>query len=279
MQHMILTSKRSAFQAKGPFATAIQNRSLTIELSKREVLGRYRGASFGLLWSLISPFLMLAVYTFAFGGVLKSRWPQNDAGHHSFALILFMGLIVHGFFAECMNRSPQLIVGNSNYVKRVIFPLEILPWPMVLSALFHLAMNLLAFIVLQIVLDGRVGWTVVLFPLTIAPLVLLSLGVSWALAALGVYFRDISQITGVLTTALLFTSTAIMPMTAVGPNVQWIFRLNPLTFIIDQSREVALWGRLPDWSGLGLYGIGALVVTYMGYSAFVATRRGFADVL
>jgi len=276
---MISTSKRAAFQAKGPFATAIQNRSLTIELSKREILGRYRGASFGLLWSLISPFLMLAVYTFAFGNILKSRWPQTGQEHHSFALILFMGLIVHGFFAECMNRSPQLIVGNSNYVKRVIFPLEILPWPMVLSALFHLMMNLLAFIVLQIVLDSQVNWTIVLFPVVIAPLVLLALGVAWALAALGVYFRDISQITGVLTTALLFTSTAIMPMSAVGLREQWIFQLNPLTFIIDQSREVALWGHLPDWSGLGLYGIAALIVAYMGYSAFMATRKGFADVL
>jgi lipopolysaccharide transport system permease protein len=276
---MISTSKRAAFQAKGPFATAIQNRSLTIELSKREILGRYRGASFGLLWSLISPFLMLAVYTFAFGNILKSRWPQTGHEHHSFALILFMGLIVHGFFAECMNRSPQLIVGNSNYVKRVIFPLEILPWPMVLSALFHLMMNLLAFIVLQIVLDSQVNWTIVLFPVVIAPLVLLALGVAWALAALGVYFRDISQITGVLTTALLFTSTAIMPMSAVGLREQWIFQLNPLTFIIDQSREVALWGHLPDWSGLGLYGIAALIVAYMGYSAFMATRKGFADVL
>jgi lipopolysaccharide transport system permease protein len=276
---MTSISKSALLQAKGPFATILRNRSLTFELSKREILGRYRGASFGLLWSLISPFLMLGVYTFAFGNILKSRWPQTGDEHHSFALILFMGLIIHGFFAECINRSPQLIVGNANYVKRVVFPLEILPWPMVFSALFHFAMNLLAFVILQIFLDGRVSWTIVLVPITMAPLVLLALGASWALAALGVYFRDVSQITGVLTTALLFTSTAIMPITAVGPREQWIFRLNPLTFIIDQSREVALWGQLPDWSGLGLYAIGALFVTYIGYSAFAATRRGFADVL
>lgn len=276
---MISASKRVAFQAKGPFVTLIQNWSLTFELSKREVLGRYRGASFGLLWSLISPFLMLAVYTFAFGNILRSRWPQIGRDHHSFALILFMGLIIHGFFAECMNRSPTLIVGNANYVKRVIFPLEILPWPMTLSALFHLMMNLFAFVVLQLIADGQVYWTIVLFPLVIAPLVLLSLGVSWALAALGVYFRDINQITGVLTTALLFTSTAIMPLSAVSINNQWIFRLNPLSFIIDQCRAVALWGLTPDWTGLSLYGLCALIVAYMGYGAFAATRKGFADVL
>jgi lipopolysaccharide transport system permease protein len=178
-----------------------------------------------------------------------------------------------------MNRSPALIVGNSNYVKRVIFPLEILPWPMTISALFHLMMNLLAFLVLQLIVDGHIYWTIVFFPLVIAPLILLSLGVSWALAALGVYFRDISQITGVLTTALLFTSTAIMPLSAVSPQNQWIFRLNPLSFIIDQCRVVALWGLAPDWMGLSQYGVCALVATYMGYSAFAATRKGFADVL
>lgn len=276
---MKFTSKRIAARDKGPFMTAIKHRSLTIELAKREVLGRYRGASFGLLWSLISPFLMLAVYTLAFGSILKSRWPQVDQGHQSFSLILFVGLVVHGYFSECINRSPILIVGNPNYVKRVIFPLDILPWPMILSALFHLMANLLVFAVLQFFITGQLSWTIMLFPVVILPLVLLSLGVAWGLAALGVYFRDISQITGVLSTALMFTSTVIMPVTAVSPNVRWLFELNPLSFIIDQSREVALWGHLPDWAGLGLYGVVALAVAYIGYGAFVLTQRGFADVL
>jgi lipopolysaccharide transport system permease protein len=113
----------------------------------------------------------------------------------------------------------------------------------------------------------------------IAPLFVLALGVAWGLAALGVYFRDISQMTGVLATALLFTSSAIVPLSAVGPEVRWIFEINPLTFIIDQVRAVALWGQLPDWSGLGLYAVASVIVAYMGFSAFASTRRGFADVL
>jgi lipopolysaccharide transport system permease protein len=263
----------------GLIASALANRSLIAELTRREIHGKYRGASFGMLWAFISPFLMLAVYSLAFGNILKSRWPQTGEGAHSFALILFVGLIVHGFLGECISRAPQLVTQNPNYVKRVVFPLEVLPWPLVLSALFILFTNLGAFIVLQLAVDHRFVWQVLLFPVTVAPLVILSLGVSWWLAALGVYFRDIGQVTSVVVTALLFTSTAIMPMSAVSPGARWMFYLNPLSYIIDQSRAVALWGLLPDWWGLSIYACCALAFTYLGYSVFMVTKRGFADVL
>jgi lipopolysaccharide transport system permease protein len=263
----------------GLFTAALTHRSLIAELTRRDIHGKYRGANFGMLWALISPFLMLAVYSLAFGNILRSRWPQTGDGSHSFALILFIGLIIHGFFAECISRAPQLVVENPNYVKRVIFPLQILPWPMVLSALFHLFTNLIAFVILQAVVDHHFVWQVLLFPFTVAPLAILALGASWWLAALGVYFRDIGQVTGVLVTALLFTSTAIMPLSAVSPSVRWLFELNPLSFIIDQSREVTLWGRFPDWMGLGLYALAALVFAYFGYWIFLMTKRGFADVI
>jgi lipopolysaccharide transport system permease protein len=262
-----------------PIVTASTHRSLIIELARREIHGRYRGANFGLLWAIISPFLMLAVYAMAFGSILKSRWPQAADGGHSFTLILFIGLIIHGFFAECISRSPQLVTGNANYVKRVVFPLEILPWPMILSALFHLFTNLIAFVILELAIDRQFSWQIVFFPLTVLPLVVLSFGVAWWLAAIGVYFRDISQITSVLVTALLFTSTAIMPISAVSPSIRWIFELNPLSFIINQSREVALWGHLPNWEGLGVYMVVALIFTYLGYVFFATVRRGFADVI
>ncbi|MEI7037517.1 ABC transporter permease [Fulvimonas yonginensis] len=264
---------------QGLVATVVAHRSLVAELTRREIHGKYRGANFGMLWALFSPFLMLAVYSLAFGNILKSRWPQIGEGAHSFALILFIGLIIHGFFGECISRAPQLVVQNPNYVKRVVFPLEVLPWPMVLSALFHLFTNLAAFIVLQALVDHRFEWQVLLFPFTVAPLAILALGVSWWLAALGVYLRDIGQVTSVLVTALLFTSTAIMPLSAVSPSVRWMFNLNPLSFIIDQSRGIALWGQMPDWWGLGVYALAALAFTYLGYWVFLVTKRGFADVL
>jgi lipopolysaccharide transport system permease protein len=230
-----------------------------------------------MLWSLFTPFMMLGVYTFAFGGLMKSRWP--DSAGHSFALILFIGLIIHGFFSECITRAPALVVGNTSYVKRVIFPLEILPWPMMLSALFHLIANFLVSLLLGICLNGRVPVQGFLFPVVILPLVFLAVGLSWFLAAIGVYFRDIMQVVNVISAVLLFTSSAIMPIQAVPPKYRFIFLGNPLTFIIDQAREVVLWGRWPNWEGLLLYGFISLLVMYLGYGFFRLTRRGFADVI
>ena len=263
----------------GPFSALSKHWSLTLELTKRDVLGRYRGSSFGLLWSLISPFFMLLVYSFAFGFVMKARWPQSENGEAHYSVILFVGLIVHGFFAECLNRSPFLITGNVNFVKRVIFPLEILPWPMMISALFHAFMNTIVFLLLHALLDHSLVWTTLLLPVVLFPLVLLSLGVSWLFAAIGVYLRDIGQITGVLSTAMLFLSSAMFPLDALPQQYRWLLVMNPLTFIIDQAREVMLWGKFPDWIGLGVYTAFALVAMYLGYGVFRLTRRGFADVV
>lgn len=262
-----------------PFAALADHRSLTVELARRDILGRYRGASFGLLWSLISPFLMLMIYTFAFGTVMGGRWPQVEEGDTSFSIILFAALIVHGFFSECLVKSPTLITANPNFVKRVIFPIDILPWPLVLSALFHTCTTLLVFLVLRLVMDGQVAWTTVFFPLVMLPLVVLCLAMSWFLAALGVYLRDITQVTPLLSLALLFLSTAMMPLSSVPQDYRWIFMLNPLSFIIDQSRAVLLWGELPDWQGLGIYLAVALALVYAARYFFATTRRGFADVL
>lgn len=262
-----------------PFSALTKYRSITFELAKRDVLGRYRGSSFGLLWSLISPFLMLSVYSFAFGFVMKAKWPQVAGGEHHFSIILFIGLIIHGLFSECLIRAPTLITGNPSFVKRVVFPLEILPWPPVYSALFHAGMNLLVFVLLRLVMEGTFDWTIVLMPVVLVPLVMITLGVSWIFAALGVYLRDISQITGVLSTALLFISSAMIPVQQLPASYQALFRLNPLTFLIDQARAVALWGKMPDWIGLGVYSLGGLFLMYIGYGWFMATKKGFADVL
>ncbi|HEL3196722.1 TPA: ABC transporter permease [Stenotrophomonas maltophilia] len=263
----------------GPFSALGVHRSLTREMTLRDIRGRYRGASFGLLWSLISPFMMLCVYTLAFGYILKSRWPGASGNMGEFAMILFAGLIVHGFFAEVLTRSPNLIVGNSNLVKRIIFPLHLLPWTAVLSALFHLAANTVVYLVISTLLLRDPHWTVVLLPLVMLPLVMLAVGVSWILSALGVYLRDVGQVMGVVSTAMLFLSSAIIPVSTLPAQFQFVFRINPLTFIIDQVREVAFWGRLPDWSGLGLYALMALAVMYLGFAFFEKARRGFADVL
>ena len=274
-----MPSSRIARLLTGPVTSPLAHRSLIWELAKREVMGRYRGASFGMLWSLISPFMLLAVYSFAFGSVMKGRWPAQGGQEHSFTLVLFIGLIIHGFLSEVVMRGPLLVTGNPSYVKRVIFPLDILPWPMILSALFHLLTNFVVFLALRLAMEHTLDWTVVLFPVVVLPLVILCFGVSWLLAALGVYVRDITQVTSVLSTALLFTSSAVMPMDSVAPALRPLFLLNPLTIIIDQARNVALWHMMPDWTLLGIYMVVSLAVAFLGFTWFVATRRGFADVL
>lgn len=263
----------------GLFSAFGAHRGLSLELTRREVQGRYRGASFGMLWSLISPFLMLCVYTLVFGVINKSQWPGSTGGRSEFALIIFVALIVHGMFAECFGRAPMLVLGNPNFVKRVVFPLEILPWPMLGSALFHALANVVVLMAMELVVGHGVPWTIVLFPLVLLPLTLMLAGLSWLLASLGVYFRDISQMVGVITNLFLFLSSAFVPVNQLPEDLRFWFHLNPLTFLIDQGRAVALFGELPDFANLALFTLGGLAFAWLGHAWFQRTRAGFADVL
>ncbi len=253
--------------------------TLLWELTKREILGRYRGTQMGMLWALITPFFMLLIYTLAFGYILKSRWPGAGGSYSDFAMILFAGLVIHSFFAECFVRASGVIVGNANYVKKVVFPLQTLVWSMVFSALFHLLINFIVLILMRLILHGGIPWTVLLAPIVFIPLLLLTTGVSLILAALGVYLRDIGQFANVVATAMLFLSSAIVPIDSVPGHVRWVFMINPLTFAINQCRDVVLWGRGLDWGGLGWYAMIAVAVLAIGCFVFEKTRKGFADVL
>lgn len=256
-----------------------RNRGLISQLTRREVISRYRGSVVGLAWSFFNPLLMLAVYTFFFSVVFKARWGGEGAGKAEFAVFLFSGILVHGLFAECINRAPTLILGNVNYVKRVVFPLEVLPWVAMGAALFHTAVSLVVLLLAQLALGQDLGATTLLFPLVLLPLVLMTMGIAWMLAAVGVFFRDIGQITAVLTTILLFLSPVFYPINAMpDPYRSWI-AYNPLTFIIEQTRSVLLLDRAPDWAGIAQYSLVALVVAALGFWMFQKMRRGFADVL
>lgn len=255
------------------------HRYLAYQLSKREVIGRYRGSIAGLAWSFFNPLLMLAVYTFVFSVIFKARWGELDGGKGSFAIVLFVGVLVHGIFSECLNRAPTLILSNTNYVKRVLFPLEILPSVAMGSALFHAAISLVVLLLAQLFVMGAVPWTALFLPLILVPLVLATLGLAWIIAAFGVYLRDIGQITVVITTVALFLSPVFYPVDALPEEYRLLLLINPLTFIIEQAREVMIWGRSPDWIGLGLYLAASLVMAWGGFWLFQKMRRGFADVL
>lgn len=255
------------------------HRDLIVQMTRREVVGRYKGSSMGLLWSLLNPVFMLVVYSFVFSVVFKARWSGGAESHTQFAVVLFAGMIVHGLFAEVLNRAPSIILANANYVKKVVFPLEILSVVSLGSALFHALVSLLVLLVAFAILNGLVHWTAVFVPLVLMPLMILSLGFGWILSSLGVFVRDIEQVIGVLTTVLLFLSPVFFPISAVPEPLRVWLHLNPLTFFIGQTREVLIWGHLPDWQGLALYFIGATSFAWLGFFWFQKTRKGFSDVL
>jgi len=261
-------------------ASVWRNRSLIFQMTKREVLGRYRGSIMGLAWSFFNPVLMLAVYTFVFSVVFKTRWDTGNANSKAaFAIILFVGLIVHGLFAECINRAPSLVLSNPNYVKKVVFPLEILPCVAMGSAVFHGGISLAVMLMAQLASYGSVPWTVVLIPFVILPLLFATLGTAWFLSSLGVYLRDIGQAIGIVTSILLFLSPIFYPASAVPVTFQPLLYMNPLTFIIEQARDVIIVGKLPSWSGLATYGLCSLLIAWAGFAWFQKTRKGFADVV
>lgn len=259
-----------------------RNRQLIRQMTWREVLGRYRGSLLGLAWSFFNPVLMLIVYTFVFSGIFKARWDGPDgaqASHTQFALVLFVGLIVHGLFAESLNRAPGLVLGNANYVKKVVFPLEILPVVTIGAALFHSLVSIGVLLAAFALLNGFLHWTVVLAPLVLAPLVVMALGCAWFLASLGVFVRDVGQTIGIVTTVMMFMAPVFYPMSALPEAFRRWMLVNPLTLVIEQAREVLIWGRTPDWQGLLLYWAAAIGMAWMGFVWFQKTRKGFADVL
>jgi lipopolysaccharide transport system permease protein len=257
-----------------------RNRQLIVQMSKREVVGRYQGSALGLVWSFLNPVFMLAVYTFVFSVVFKARWGVGgEESKTQFAVVLFVGMIVHGLFAEVLNRAPGLILSNVNYVKKVVFPLEILPVISMGAALFHSLISLGVLLIAFVLFNGYLHWTAVLAPLVVLPLVVLTLGLAWMLASLGVFLRDVGQTIGITTTVLLFLAPVFYPVTALPEEMRPWIMANPLTFIIEQAREVLIWGRVPDWIGLGTYTVAAMAITWSGYAWFQMTRKGFADVL
>jgi len=264
---------------KGIFTSLVKYQSLIRQLAKREVSSRYRGSVMGFFWTLLNPLLMLTIYTFIFGYVFKARWGDMNLGDGGFALTLFCGLIVHGVFAECINRAPTLISSNVNYVKKVVFPVEILPWVTIYAAFFHALMSFLVLLIFSLIVNGNIPITALWLPVVLAPYVIFLVGCLWLFSALGVYLSDIQQLMGVMTTALLFLSPVFYPISALPEILQgWIY-LNPLTLIMEQSREVLLWGHSPDFKLLFLYSIVALTIAIFGFVLFQKSRRGFADVL
>ena len=258
------------------FADIGRNRYLLGQLIKRDVLLRYRGAMFGVLWIFLSPLIMLAIFAFIFGHIFQARWPQQDTGI-PFWLLLYSGLIAFNVFAETVSRAPTSVRGYPSFVKKIIFPVNILPVVPLGAALVHGGFN---YIILLAVLawTGHLHTSVLLFPLLIIPVLLLALGLSWFLAAWGVFIKDMSQIVPVFVQMLLFLSPVFYPVDAVPVALRPFYQYNPIGVVIETSRA-AIIGQLIEWGAWGIAFGFCLIAAILGYAFFQHNRDEFADAL
>lgn len=256
---------------------SLAQRELIGAMVRRELAARYRGTALGWLWALAQPLVSLAIYTVVFGLILKVRWSQAD-DPLSFALVLFAGLMVYSFVADVLGRAPTLVVANPNFVKRVVFPLQVLVWQGVGAAAFQWAMNLLMWLCFYAVLQQQAHSSWLWLPVLVLPLLAFALGLGLALAALGVFLRDLAQAMTPLLALLLYLSPVFYSAAMVPPALAALMRWNPLALIIEPWRA-ALFGQLVVWTDVGLFSLWALGALALGAWLFERTRSGFADVL
>jgi lipopolysaccharide transport system permease protein len=254
--------------------------NLLRQLIVQEVRGKYLGSVLGLLWLVLIPLFTLALYTVVFGMFMKARWGAHHAGGTSlFSLVLFPGLLVFNYFAECINRAPSLVIANPNYVKKVVFPLPLLGIVPVISALLQFFVGLLVWCALSLCMGQHISWRMVLLPILFLPFVALVQGIVWILAALGVYARDLVSITPIATQVLMFLSPVLYPIENVPERFRWIFSANPLTFVVEQTRAILLTMEPFPWAAWAVYSLAGLACAFLGFKVFRALRPGFADVI
>ncbi len=254
----------------------LRNRYLLTQLIKRDVLLKYRGAFFGVLWAFLNPLIQLAIFAFVFGQIFQARWPQQPDGM-PFWLMLYAGLIVFNLFGETVGRAPTTVRGYPAYVKKIIFPVEILPLVPLGNALVHAAFN---FLILCAALAwvGHLESRILLLPPLIVPVLLLAMGCAWFLAAWGVFIKDMSQIVPLFVQMLLFLSPVFYPASAVPAALRPLYALNPLGVVVEAARATLL-GQPVVWSGwLGALTAG-LAAALLGMMFFTHARDEFADAL
>jgi lipopolysaccharide transport system permease protein len=258
--------------------TIARYRDLIAQLVRREFHIRFRGAILGTLWAIISPMITVLMYAFVFGIIFHSRWGDEEVPQ-SFLIIVLLGMCIHGVLAEALSRAPSAIVGQPGYVKKVVFPLEILPIVVTMNSAFNAIITLIIVLIAAIITNGWIPLTVLLLPIVILPYVVLITGIVLFVSSIGVYIRDMSQITGVVTTLALFLAPIFYPLSAVPEHYRFLLYLNPVTVIVENAREVTLYGHEPYWPALLIYTLVACVIFWLGYCWFQKSRNGFADVI
>jgi lipopolysaccharide transport system permease protein len=261
------------------FGSALRHRQLIWRLAVREFEAQFRGSVLGRFWAALAPLLLLSMYTYVFGVVMEAHWPGAGGNTLHVALLYFVGLVFFNFYFECINRAPSLLLENVAYIKKVVFPLDILAWTSLVSALLRLAFSVAILIVFFLVIDGVPPLSALALPVITAPLVLIALGLTWFLSALGVYLRDIRSAMVVIAPATLFMSPVFYPLSTVPQPVRAVLYANPLSFVIESARGALFDGHWPSLLGFGIYSLIACVFAWLGRSWFMSVRGGFADVV
>lgn len=271
-----------SFNPLAVFTSAWRHRALLYRLARREVEARYRGAMLGILWSLLIPLFMLGVYTLVFSGIFHSTWDIPPGGKGNYFLVLFMGLILNNFFGDCIGRAPGIMLGNVSYIKRIVFPLEILSTVAILSAAFDLVISIAVLMAIYVATLGTPLLMALLLPIVVFPFLLMTLGMVWFLSSLGVYLRDLRQIIGVVLAALPFLSTVFYPMSVFARFPQackTALYFNPLTIPVVQARQVVFFNQIPSWKLWLAYAVCSYIFASAGLAWFKYSQKGFADVV
>jgi lipopolysaccharide transport system permease protein len=259
-----------------------RHRQLISQLLRRDLTQRYRGSFLGILWSLLIPLSTLAIYTFVFAIVIKARWRPlaETTSSAEFALALFAGLVPFSVLAEVLTRAPGLVLAVPGYVKKVVFPLEVLPVVTLLSALVHSIFGLGILVLSSAMVLGHLTFSgLLLLPLVYVPLALLCLAAGWTLASLGVYIRDIGHGIGIAVQLLMFVCPVVYPAQVVPHRYQILLQVNPMTAIIETARQLVLWGQTPSMTPIAVWTAITAALAWLSYVWFMKTKQGFADVL
>ena len=272
----------------GLLGTLRRHRFLIAQLTRREVVGRYRGSHLGIFWSFINPVLLLCIYTFVFKYIFNAKMVPGhpDEGWADYALFLFAALIIFNLFAECLGRAPNLILVNANYVTKVVFPLELLPLTVVLGSLVHLLISFVPLcLAVLITREGHLHATVAFWPLLLVPIMAWALAITWLISALGAFLRDLNEVMLALTQILMYASAVFYSLAAltlnqnVPPPIRTLIQFNPLAYLCEQSRNLVVWGTPMDWRTYGWVTLAGLAAMSVSYKLFMSVKQAFADVI
>jgi lipopolysaccharide transport system permease protein len=261
-----------------PFYSMWKNRGLIRTLVRRDILSRYTGSFGGAFWTLLNPLIMMLTYFFVFGVVMGSTFP-NDTSKTGFALYFLAGMLPWLAFNEAIARAPFIMVEHRNFIKKLVFPVETLPVNVVAAGLVTEFFGMILFALALLLIRGRVPLTLVYLPLVIIPQILLTTGLAWFLAALGVFVRDLGQVIGYLLTVLMFITPIFYSEEKMPGFAAYLQKVNPIFTLVHSYRAVLLESKPPDWTSLGWLAVTASLIFLLGHAWFYKLRKSFADLI